>query len=144
MDEGSQGKKKGREKIKTYEVDLSKGWDTVSHKEIFLEYVRNLPFYKPGLLYSGFHAEDIGKSSSEIEGVVFCASEEDILNPNPLGEDPFKYAIKYDEPAIAIYDPSKMKEEPYENYRNIPMQYAYRPKDPSALLAVIRLKFEMK
>jgi hypothetical protein len=49
-----------------------------------------------------------------------------------VSQSAFLYAIGYNTPAIAIYDPSKMEKGDFD--------CEYKMKDPSALLAIIILK----
>ncbi len=121
-----------------YEVDLSEGYDTQAQLELFERELKKLPFYNSELLYSGFNASHIGKSSSskEGEGVVFCADEKymfDYENPGFTSRSPFAYAGRYPKPAIAVYDSSKMED--------VVPGLSYKLKSPDAIIAIIRLKF---
>lgn len=119
-----------------YEANLSEGWDSVSQGEIFLDEIKKMPFYRPGLLYSGFNADDIGKNSSDVEkGVVFCATEKEILEAITT-QNPISYASEQDNPAIGVYDPDKLSL--YD------VGFGYVVTDPTALLAVVKLNFEGK
>lgn len=117
-----------------YEIDISEGWDLESQIPIFLRALRKLPFYRKGLLYSGFNADEIGSSFAGSEGVIFCGNETDLSGKG--GGNPFEYAIENRNAAIAVYDPSKLE-------YAVPAQEGnegYRPKDETALIAIIRLK----
>ena len=117
-------------------VDISAGWDTVSQAEIILEYIRKLPFYTPELLYSGFDFKDLKKSSSSsMSGAVFCTTEDQILDSS-AENSPLEHALTHKEPSIAIYDPSKMKAAVTWNNADFD---AFHLKDPSALLAVLKI-----
>ena len=116
-----------------YEVDISEGWDTESQVSVFLEALKKLPFYREGLLYSGFNADEIGTSFASSEGVIFCGDETDISAEG--GENPFTYAIENPNAAIAVYDPIKLE-------FAVPEQgggEGYKPKDKTALIAIIKL-----
>ncbi len=118
------------------EIDISEGWDTVSQAEIFLRELKKLPFYRTGLLYSGFDGDQIGKSWGSTEGkyVVFCAHEEDI-NGGDDEQDPFLYATQYNKPAIAAYDPEKLE---YVNPTR-ENDEGYRMKESAAIVGIVRL-----
>jgi len=132
-----------------YEIDVSEGWDTPSQMEIFWKEVKKLPFYSPNLLYSGFDADEIGKSwSSNEDGVVFCNKEDKFIFGDYDINNPYWYAMKYENPAIAIYDQSKMQHSDiiHEISKEIigESDEGYKMKDPSALLAIITFKFDVK
>ena len=124
----------------TYEIDISEGWDTESQVAAFIKGLRKLKIYKKGLLYSGFDGSKIGQqfSSDEGENTVFCSHEENLTgsyaekSETADNQSAFEFASGYEQPAIAIYDPSKM--EKGNRY------HEYKIKDPSALLAIIILK----
>ncbi len=135
-----------------FDVDVSAGWDTASHIEIFMKALRGLPFYKPGLLYSGFNAKSIGtRSFSKFrEGVIFCGPEENLEDLDNSINNPFQFALKYNQPAISVYDPSKLRKLSVGEEINMP-EYndlhdegseAYKFIDPSALIATIRINFK--
>lgn len=114
-----------------YEVDVSDGWDTVAKIEIFLDQLKKLSFYRPGLLYSGFGATEIGKKKS----TIFAAKEE-AFGVNYRGtRDPFDFARDYEDPVIGVYDPAYLDEEIAADQ--------YRIKDPKAIVAIIKIKGEM-
>jgi hypothetical protein len=120
-------------------IDVSEGWDTKSISDIFLSEIRKLPFYKSDLQYSGFNADDIGvtTTSKMSKGKVFCGDESDILASNSprhggVEIDPVGWALdEYDRPAVAIYDPAKLKRDPLGEHEIL---------EPRALVAVVRLK----
>jgi len=124
----------------TYEIDISEGWDTESQIAAFIKGLKKLKIYKKGLLYSGFDGSRIGQQfhSDEAENVVFCSKEENLTGSytestlEADNQSAFDFASAYKQPAIAIYDPSKM--EKGDSY------HKYKIKDPSALLAIIILK----
>ncbi|RJQ33820.1 hypothetical protein C4556_03850 [Candidatus Parcubacteria bacterium] len=118
-----------------YIADVSKGWDTVSQTELFIKALRKMPFYRASLLYSGFDADGIGKSwhSAEDPGVIYCTDEHNLTLEH--ADNPFQYALAYKNPAIGVYDPDKMEPLPSRN------EFAHTMKDPSALIAIVRLKF---
>ena len=119
-----------------YDINISEGWDTQSQLEIFFKTLKKLPFYRSGLLYSGFDANQIGKSfgSTEEPGLIFCSPEEAIGSQWDETRDPWQYALEYNQPAIAVYNPKKLKRE------GGGLSDAYRSKSSSSLLAVIRIK----
>lgn len=116
------------ENIPKIDVDLSGCWNNDSMSEVLIPIIKSMPFYRGDLLYSGFNANSIGKK--EPPKSIFCATE-DTLFGNEETNDPFYYAIKYKNPAIAIYDPTKMERKNNE---------AFTPTDSSALLGIILLK----
>ncbi len=119
-----------------YSIDISEGWDKESQIEIFMRELKKLPFYRPGLLYSGFDGDQIGKNWGSAEGkmVVFCAEEDDI-NGDGDNQNPFEFALDYKNPAIAVYNPAGL--EPVdESYGEME---GYKIKDLSAILGIIRL-----
>lgn len=126
----------------TYEIDLSEYWAIELEVDAFLEELKRLKIYRKGLLYSGLDGSMIGQqvSSDEGENVIFCSTEQNLTGS--YGEEGVKsavapqnaleYASDYDQPAIAIYDSSKMGKKDDH--------YMYKIKDPSALLAILILK----
>lgn len=95
-----------------YEIDISEGWDKDSQVDILLQKMRSLPFYKEGLMYSGFNGDQIGGSfdSSQGENKVFCAPEDAIGKGNAFGKsDPYDFACGYENRAIAVYNPDKLE-----------------------------------
>ncbi len=115
-----------------YELDLSEGWDTHSQAELLLNKLKELGIYKKNLLFSGFDAGDIGKGSD----IIFC-SEEGALFSGTGGEEEnaLVYANDYESGVIAVYDGDKMELAPEVGGMN-----CYRMKEPSAILAIIKLK----
>jgi len=126
------GKKESKQNVKVYNIDISDGWDTESQVEILMKKLKTLKFYRPGLLYSGFDARNLGQVTNSKEGIVFCNTEEVFRNVQDE-ENPLQFAISNPQGAIAIYDPQKM--EKTTDYG----LYSYKIKDPSALLAIICL-----
>ena len=120
-----------------YEIDLSEAWDTESQAKLFIKQLKKLKIYKPNLRFTGFDGSKIGKefSSTRGENVLFCSEELDLFSGGG-GEDEnsIAYAFSYDEAAIAIYDGDKLEKSDDHGF------YGYRIKDPSALIAIIRLK----
>lgn len=118
-----------------YDIDISAGWDTISQLEILKSEMKKLPFYRPDLLYSGFNADQIGKSwgSANDPGLVFCSQEEMIGSDYNTDIDPFRYAIKNDNSAIAVYDPKRLESVIDDTPET------YKLKDSSAIIAIIRL-----
>jgi len=117
-----------------FEVDISEGWDTESQIEVFIRALKKLPFYREGLLYSGFNADEIGTSFASSEGVIFCGDENDISGEG--GENPLIYAIENQNAAMAVYDPAKLE-------FAVPEQggsEGYKPKDETALISIIKIK----
>lgn len=120
---------------KSYTIDLSGGWDSVSHAEIFIEKMKSLPIYRPDLLYCGISADDIGKKTSSTHGedIVFCSTEAQLTGGQDMTEQSaLEYALDYDRPAIAVYDSSKMTE--------MGRLHEYQIKDKKALVAIITIK----
>ncbi len=115
-----------------YKIDISAGWDTESQVKIFRSALKKLPFYRKGLLYSGFNGDQIGKSFSctEAEGVVFCALEEAF---GSWDNDPFEFALEHRRSAMSVYDPSMLEYVVPE----LEGSEGYKIRDPSALLAII-------
>ena len=122
----------GQFTFQVYDVDIKGAYDTEDEISTFITALKERGIYKQGLLFSGFDGNMIGKQfySDRPEGNIFCSTEKELL---PLSDEPsaFIYALDYENPAIAIYDPQKMK-----NVGN----YEYRMKEPSALIAIVRLK----
>jgi hypothetical protein len=120
-----------------YTIDLSNGWDTSEQKRIFKKKIKILPFYHENLLYSGFNGDDIGISSGaamENGERIFCGKEKQIsCDENDFSQDALSHALHYDNPAIAVYDPQKLKHVYGEVYT---MQG-----DKTALIGIIRLTF---
>ncbi len=124
----------------TYEIDISEGWDTESQIAAFIKGLKKLKIYRKGLLYSGFDGSKVGQQfhSNEGEDVIFCSHEENLTGSysentaHADNQSAFDFASEYKQPAIAIYDPSKM--EKGLSY------HEYKIKDPAALLAIIILK----
>ena len=121
----------------TYEIDISEGWDTPSQAEVFLKELKKLRFYRPGLLYSGFDGDQIGKSWGSTEGkfVVFCATVADISGEGDYA-NPLEFAMEYKNPAIAVYDSAKLEFVDPVHQGN----EGYRIKDPTAIVGIIGLK----
>ncbi len=117
-----------------YNIDVSKGWDMESRVALFHKGLKKLPFYRPGLLYSGFDGNKIGITfHSECgEWVVFCNYEE-VMGDLTEIDDPFYYAETYDSPAIAVYDPEKLKQNLYS------LDCEYIIDAPEALIAIIKI-----
>ena len=121
---------------KLYMWDLTDGYDTQDQKEIFLRKLQLSPFYQPNLLYCGFDARDIAKiGNTKGKNIIFVGDGSSFLESS---NNPFEFALEYDNPAIAVYDPTKLEpvDEEHEEAEG------YRVKDPSALITVIRLKVE--
>lgn len=118
-----------------YEIDLSKAWDTLSQVELFIRKLKRLKIYRPNLLFRGFDGQKMSMMFSGRSGknIIFCSQEFDLFNENGFCENALKYAFQYDEPAIAIYDDDKDKLDRIGSNE-------YQLKDPSALIAIIRLK----
>lgn len=120
-----------------YEIDLSAAWDTESNAKLFIKQLKKLKIYKPNLRFTGFDGSKIGKefSSSYGEDIVFCSKESDLFSGGGGNdENSIAYAFSYDEAAITIYDGDKL-----EKSDDLGL-YGYKIKDPSALIAIIRLK----
>ncbi|MSR73400.1 hypothetical protein EXS61_02250 [Candidatus Parcubacteria bacterium] len=120
-----------------YEIDISSGWDSISFAEVFIKKLKELGIYKPNLLFSGFDGNTIGKQfgSSENENIVFCSEESDLdSGGGGIDENAIEHAFHYHEPAVAIYDNSKLQKSENKGF------YGYIIKDRSALIAIIRLK----
>ncbi len=117
-----------------YKIDISRGWDTESQVALFHKGLKKLPFYRPGLLYSGFDGNKIGITfHSECgEWVVFCNYEE-VMGDLTEFDNPFEYAHMYDNPAIAVYNPEKLKQTPDA------LDCEYIIDDLWALIAIIKL-----
>lgn len=133
-----ENRESGQFSTPTYEIEISQGWDTEAQIDALITGLEKLKIYRRGLLYSGFDGSQIGQQfhSDEAEDVVFCSVEENLNGEYSEGtgdnQSAFKFAMAYEQPAIAIYDPSKMERiDPY---------HQFKIKDPSALLAVIILK----
>lgn len=47
-----------RPQAKKFTIDISEGWDLPSLAEIIKEELHKMPFYRPGLLYSGFDGKE--------------------------------------------------------------------------------------
>ena len=60
------------QRVPHIEVDFSACWDMVSMNEQLLSALHAAPFYRPGLLYSGFNADDMEK---EHPADVYCSEE---------------------------------------------------------------------
>lgn len=118
----------------TASADLREGWDVESWSQEFVTWVRQQPWYRPDLLYTGFDADDIGKRDASTwgGGLIFCASEQDILS-DERKNNPIDYAHEYPRAAIAVYDPQKME---------VQSVRAYKMKDPSARIALVQLTLE--
>ena len=120
---------KNFEKPKIYHIDLSKGWDTVEQLRIFMRALRKLPFYRPGLLYSGFDYKTVDQALTKEN--IYCGAEEDFTDPIDI---PLLAYADSENPTIAVYDSQKMKKVGSG-------ETTYKPTDPSALIALIRVKF---
>ena len=120
-------------------VDVSEGWDTQSQVEIFLEKIKELPFYNPDLLYSGFDERDIGKNSSATDdGVIYAELEKGFFVNDE--DNPFGYALLNEYPVIGIYDPKFLQTaEIGSKDGTVPIPQGYKVKDPRAILAIIKL-----
>jgi hypothetical protein len=125
----------------TYEIDISEGWDTESQIDTFIKWLKRLKFYRVGLLFSGFDGNKIDQQfhSDSAKNIVYCSNEQNLTGSYAEGEgdagepqNAFEFATAYDKPAIAIYDPDKLEKGAID--------YEYRIKDPSALLAIVLLK----
>lgn len=121
---------------KIFEVDVREGWDSESMKEIFLDWLKKQSFYSSDLVYSGFDADDIGKTehSETEEGYIFCGSEQDLVNDEST-RNPFFYAFRYNNPAIAIYNKDGL-EEHEASFQTT----CYKVKDSSAVVAIVKIK----
>ncbi len=119
-----------------YEIDISKAWNSEGEALLFIEALKKLPIYREGLLYSGFDGDHIDVSFSSkdkyIEGGIFCCEEKELSGVTG-GQSALDFAIDYKNPAIAVYDPIKLTKVPFEFY-------AYTVDDPSALIAIIKIK----
>lgn len=128
------GERKDGKKIKVETADLREGWDVESWSREFVDWAKKQKWYRSDLLYTGFDGEDIGKkeTSSWEGGIIFCATETDLLG-DERANNPIEYAHENPHAAVAVYDPTKMTEQSVR---------AYKMKDPSARIAVVRLKLE--
>lgn len=112
-----------------FEIDLRGYWDTKSRNDMFVAKLRQLPFYTPTLLYSGFTG-----SRARNAGEVYANTEDAIVKVDIV--NPLDYAMKslvdFKVPKVAVYDDTKMT--PAE------ITFQYRIDDPSALLAVLHIK----
>jgi len=125
--------------VTVYEVDLSEGWDTKSQLDILEAELHKLAVYRPGLLYSGFNADDIGKRFSSAEkNIVWAMPEEHLFAEDAEGtqrniNNPFMFADTYRKPALAIYDPEKLQPAEHVN--------SYEVLEGQMPLAVIVLRY---
>lgn len=119
-----------------YEIDLTRAWNSEAEYSLFLEGLRKLPFYRSGLLYSGFDGDHIGISFTSqdeyVEDGIFCCNEAD-LSGTTNRQNAVDFAIEYKNSAIAVYDSSRMTRVEGESD-------AYRTQDSSALIAIIKIK----
>ncbi len=119
------------QKIPQISVDLSECWDSVSMFEVIISALHSASFYRKGLLYSGFNADDIIADKKSPE-VIFCSPEELLFQSGDDEiEDPHFYARQYKNPAIGVYDSEKMVSDGSN---------CYTPSDSSAMLGIILLK----
>ena len=121
-------------KPKIVQIDISKGWDIQSQAAIFIEKIRDKPFYRPDLLYCGFSANNIKEVRRNPGEIVYCSTESEILSEEStfVNQNPIDYAIRDDNGAVGIYDPQKLVE-------GLAPQ-GYTIKEPGALIAIAKLK----
>ncbi|RMD50725.1 hypothetical protein D6827_03480 [Candidatus Parcubacteria bacterium] len=109
-------------------IDLSQGWDNESFLEEFRKAIKQQPWYKPGLLYCGY--DGLSGSYTSPDGGIWCYTEKAF---DKFEESPLQYAFMYDVPAVAVYDPEKMKASfGFE-------RYVMTAKD--AIVAILKFKF---
>ena len=122
-----------RPQAKKFTIDISEAWDFPSQIEIIKNELYKLPFYRPGLLYSGFEG-----LVSKTEGSICCAPEKNFDLPDDYSEEnPLMFALKEKNPALAVYDPAKMK---LLEENSKPDEYRYEILSSDALIATIILK----
>lgn len=127
---------------------LRKVHDLEEQAEKFINLLKSIGVYRQDLLYSGFDKSNPSMDSSS----VFCVPEAELHREYdeygaPTDLNPFSYADNpdYNAPAIAIYDPNLLTDDPGPNrwLDRAPHKYFPRPGFglEQALIAVIKIKF---
>jgi hypothetical protein len=117
-----------RNDLKQFEVNIEGFWDSTSRNEMFVSKIKELPFYNPDLLYSGFVDGDALES-----GKIYCGTEKELESTGT--DNPLEYAFTEPEsfklPKVAVYDPTKMTP--------TGITYQYSINDSGALIALIKV-----
>lgn len=131
--------------IKTGNVDVSKGFDSVDKINKFVGYLRKQGFEPEKYLYSGFSssaASKVRKTGTHSEtGLLFCASYPELTSTSDTNQNPLlTYAGAEGKGAVALYKPEFLEHDIKEG------AYVYRLKKgvtpEQAIEAIIRVKVD--
>lgn len=122
-------------------IDLTAADTTPEQIQLVIDRLKELGLYRPGLLYRGFDGSDseavLGLHRDEETGerLLHAYTEDELFDPEER-ESVIDYAFDFEDPAVAIIDPSM-----YET-TFIPTQYAAKPEaDSSAgVIAIFHLE----
>lgn len=126
-------------------VDLSKGWDRESMRDILIERLKKLNIYQTDLLFRGFDGnkiEIIKKHGTDIpkDTVIFCSTEGQLVDEYGLEESALDFSLEQEKSGLALYDGSQLLQD-IEKYGS---GYEYKPKKGTnfkeALLAILILE----
>lgn len=118
--------------VRIIDVDISNGWDTESQIGLIMSALRKHKLLGPSFMYSGFDSKgrrDVDQTAKK--RTVFVNSAESLEDTGGGNENPLDYALEHEHGAVAVYDRAKLQHV---------LAYQYEMTDPSALVAVIRIK----
>ncbi|HUT22027.1 MAG TPA: hypothetical protein VMX18_01305 [Candidatus Bipolaricaulota bacterium] len=126
-------------------VDLSKGWDTESMRDILIERLKELGIYQPNLLFRGFDGnkiEVIKQHGTDIpdDTVIFCSTEGQLVDEYAMEESALDFSLGQEKAGLAVYDGARL----FKDSSKYGSGYEYQPKKGTsfkeALLAVLILE----
>lgn len=130
-------------KIKTGNVDISRGFDNVDKIERFIAYLKNQGFKPEKYLYSGFPsalARKVRQTGTHSDtGLIFCAPYSELTSTSDSNQNPLlTFAGAEERGAIALYNQEFLQKDEQEGF------YAYHLKEGSkpeqAIEAIIGVK----
>ncbi|MBI5530027.1 MAG: hypothetical protein HY918_00815 [Candidatus Doudnabacteria bacterium] len=129
--------------IKTGNVDLSKGYDSVDKIERFVAYLKKQGLEAEKYLYSGFAASDakvVAQTGTYSKnGIIFCAPYSELTSRYDNDQNPLlTYAAAHEKGAVAMYNPEFLEKDEKGGL------YGYRLKKEAApqqaIEAIIKVK----
>jgi len=140
-----EGENAERQGIKTGNVDVSRGFDSVDKIERFVAYLKKQGFAPENYLYSGFSsssARRVRQTGTHSEtGLIFCAPFSELTSTSDTNQNPLlTYAGAEGIGAVALYKPEFLEKDETEG------AYVYRLKKgvtpEQAIEAIVRVKVD--
>lgn len=131
-------------KAKTLDFRNANPYNPLAYLEAVRDELKRDGLYKEGLLYRGFSGKDINtliREGQDTSGELFCVRESELETALKTGDNianVFSYAKEHENPALVVYDGSKMTQE---------TRFVYRLPEKNkseAIVAVYRLKNFLK